>query len=55
MIAVACGLGVACGVGGLYLSYYADIAAGASIAGLLVGVAALAALRQCRQCSTYTT
>ena len=36
LIATACGLGVACGVGGLYLSYYADVAAGAAIAGLLV-------------------
>ena len=36
LIATACALGVACGVGGLYLSYYADIAAGAAIAGLLV-------------------
>ncbi len=43
LIALACGLGVACGVGGLYLSYYADVAAGAAIAGLLVATAALAA------------
>jgi ABC-type Mn2+/Zn2+ transport system permease subunit len=43
LIAVACGLGVACGIGGLYLSYYADVAAGAAIAGLLVMSAALTA------------
>jgi len=42
LIAGACGLGVACGVGGLYLSYYADVAAGAAIAGLLVATAAVA-------------
>jgi ABC-type Mn2+/Zn2+ transport system permease subunit len=41
LIAVSCGLGVACGVGGLYLSYYADVAAGAAIAGLLVACAGL--------------
>lgn len=44
MIATACALGVACGVGGLYLSYYADVAAGAAIAGLLVTLAAGAPL-----------
>jgi ABC-type Mn2+/Zn2+ transport system permease subunit len=54
LIAVACGLGVACGIGGLYVSYYADIAAGAAIAGLLVGTAALAALGQAGK-RTYTT
>jgi ABC-type Mn2+/Zn2+ transport system permease subunit len=43
MIGAACAVGVACGVGGLYLSYYAGVAAGAAIAGLLVGAAALAA------------
>jgi ABC-type Mn2+/Zn2+ transport system permease subunit len=36
MIAVAAAIGIACGLGGLYLSYYVDIAAGAAIAGLLV-------------------
>ncbi|MBE2315627.1 metal ABC transporter permease [Solirubrobacter sp. CPCC 204708] len=36
LIVAACALGVACGVGGLYLSYYTDVAAGAAIAGLLV-------------------
>jgi ABC-type Mn2+/Zn2+ transport system permease subunit len=29
-------IGVGCGIGGLYLSYYVDVAAGAAIAGLLV-------------------
>ncbi|MDA0183669.1 metal ABC transporter permease [Solirubrobacter phytolaccae] len=52
MIVAACAIGVACGVGGLYLSYYAGIAAGAAIAGLLVAVAALAAA--CRQIHTAT-
>jgi ABC-type Mn2+/Zn2+ transport system permease subunit len=36
MMALAVALGALAGVGGLYLSYYARIAAGASIAGLLV-------------------
>ncbi len=36
-IALAAGIGVAGGIGGLYLSYYVDVAAGAAIAGLLVG------------------
>jgi ABC-type Mn2+/Zn2+ transport system permease subunit len=35
-IAVAAALG--CSVGGLYLSYYADTAAGASVAAVTVGV-----------------
>ena len=34
---VAAGLGVGCGIGGLYLSYYVNVSAGAAIAGLLVG------------------
>lgn len=38
MMAVAVALGALAGVGGLYLSYYARIAAGASIAGALVAV-----------------
>lgn len=50
MVFAACTVGVGCGVGGLYLSYYAGIAAGAAIAGLLVAVAALAAV--CRQIHT---
>jgi ABC-type Mn2+/Zn2+ transport system permease subunit len=36
MMAVAVGLAVLAGIAGLYLSYYADVAAGAAIAGLLV-------------------
>jgi ABC-type Mn2+/Zn2+ transport system permease subunit len=36
MIALAAAIGAAGGIGGLYLSYYADVAAGAAIAGLLV-------------------
>lgn len=36
MMALATGLAVACGVTGLYLSYYAGLAAGASIAGTVV-------------------
>jgi ABC-type Mn2+/Zn2+ transport system permease subunit len=36
MVAVAAAIGVAAGVGGLYVSYYAEVAAGAAIAGLLV-------------------
>jgi ABC-type Mn2+/Zn2+ transport system permease subunit len=42
MIALAVVLGALAGIGGLYLSYYARIAAGASIAGLLVAVWLLA-------------
>ena len=42
MVALACAIGVGAGVGGLYLSYYAGIAAGAAVAGLLVGTAAVA-------------
>jgi len=37
MMALAVALGALAGIGGLYLSYYARVAAGASIAGLLVG------------------
>ncbi|MFL5817416.1 MAG: metal ABC transporter permease [Conexibacter sp.] len=44
MMAIAVALGMAAGVGGLYLSYYASIAAGASIAGLLVAGYLLARL-----------
>jgi ABC-type Mn2+/Zn2+ transport system permease subunit len=43
MVATASAIGAAAGVGGLYLSYYANIAAGAAIAGLLVAIAAVAA------------
>jgi ABC-type Mn2+/Zn2+ transport system permease subunit len=47
MMALACVVAVAAGVGGLYLSYYAGTAAGASIAGVMVAVfvAALALTR----------
>jgi ABC-type Mn2+/Zn2+ transport system permease subunit len=43
MIATACAIGVFAGVAGLYLSYFAGIAAGAAIAGLLVAIATVAA------------
>ena len=36
MLFVAAGLAVASGIGGLYVSYYANTAAGASIAGVTV-------------------
>lgn len=42
MMAVAAGVAVAAGCGGLYLSYYASTAAGASIAAVIVGAYALA-------------
>lgn len=42
MLAVASAIGVGAGIGGLYLSYYAEIAAGAAIAGLLVAAAVVA-------------
>jgi len=44
MMALAVLLGALAGVGGLYLSYYASVAAGASIAGLLVAAYLLARL-----------
>jgi ABC-type Mn2+/Zn2+ transport system permease subunit len=44
MMALAVLLGTAAGIGGLYLSYYARVAAGASIAGLLVAGYLLARL-----------
>jgi ABC-type Mn2+/Zn2+ transport system permease subunit len=44
MMALAVVLGAVAGVGGLYLSYYARVAAGASIAGLLVAGYLLARL-----------
>lgn len=50
MMAVAVGIAVAAGIAGLYLSYYADVAAGASIALVTVAAyllaAAVAAVRQ---------
>ena len=36
MMALAAALAIACGIGGLYLSYYAGTAGGASVAGLYV-------------------
>ncbi|MCW2994160.1 MAG: metal transporter permease, partial [Conexibacter sp.] len=42
MMAVAAGVAVAAGCGGLYLSYYASTAAGASIAAVIVGAYAVA-------------
>jgi ABC-type Mn2+/Zn2+ transport system permease subunit len=42
MMAVAAGVAVAAGCGGLYLSYYAETAAGASIAAVIVGAYAVA-------------
>ncbi len=44
MMALAVALGAVAGIGGLYLSYYARVAAGASIAGLLVAAWLLARL-----------
>lgn len=44
MMATAVALGALAGIGGLYLSYYARVAAGASIAGLLVAAWVLARL-----------
>lgn len=43
-MALAVALGALAGVGGLYLSYYANVAAGAAIAGLLVATYLLARL-----------
>jgi ABC-type Mn2+/Zn2+ transport system permease subunit len=42
-IAVAAAIGAGCGVAGLYLSYYVNVAAGAAIAGLLVAAFLVAA------------
>jgi ABC-type Mn2+/Zn2+ transport system permease subunit len=39
---------VACALGGLYLSYYADVAAGAAVAGSTVGVYLVLALTRLR-------
>jgi ABC-type Mn2+/Zn2+ transport system permease subunit len=44
MMAAAVGLAIAAGVAGLYLSYYADTAAGASIAACIVGFYLVAGL-----------
>lgn len=43
-VMVAAAIGALCGLGGLYLSYYADLPAGASVALLCVGAAAGATL-----------
>jgi ABC-type Mn2+/Zn2+ transport system permease subunit len=42
MMAVAAGVAVTAGCGGLYLSYYAETAAGASIAAVIVGAYVIA-------------
>jgi len=44
MIAASAAIAVAAGIGGLYLSYYAGTAAGASIAAMLVGAYLVAAV-----------
>ncbi|MFL5867731.1 MAG: metal ABC transporter permease [Thermoleophilaceae bacterium] len=44
MMAVAAAIAIAAGIGGLYLSYYANTAAGASIAAVLVAAYAVAAI-----------
>ena len=44
MMAVSAAVAVVAGVGGLYLSYYAGTAAGASIAAMLVAAYLLAGL-----------
>jgi ABC-type Mn2+/Zn2+ transport system permease subunit len=43
MMALSCAIAALAGIGGLYLSYYAGTAAGASVAGVLVGAYVLAA------------
>jgi ABC-type Mn2+/Zn2+ transport system permease subunit len=43
MMCLACGCAVLAGIGGLYLSYHANLAAGASVAAVLVGLYVLAA------------
>jgi ABC-type Mn2+/Zn2+ transport system permease subunit len=50
MVCAASLIGIAAGVGGLYLSYYAEIAAGAAIAGLLTATAGLLAIVSCTGC-----
>jgi ABC-type Mn2+/Zn2+ transport system permease subunit len=44
MMTVAAAIAVACGAGGLYLSYYADTAGGASVAGVMTALYLLARL-----------
>lgn len=48
MIATAAAIGVGGGIGGLYLSYYTGIAAGAAIAGVLVAAVPLASVGRLR-------
>lgn len=56
MLACAAGIAVVAGAGGLYLSYYAGTAAGASIAGVLVGAFLLAgAARAASRYGTWPT
>jgi ABC-type Mn2+/Zn2+ transport system permease subunit len=44
MMLVAAGVAIVSGIGGLYLSYYADVAAGASVAAIIVGAYVAASL-----------
>jgi ABC-type Mn2+/Zn2+ transport system permease subunit len=44
MMCLSCGLAILAGLGGLYLSYHASLAAGACVAAMLVGVYLVAAL-----------
>jgi ABC-type Mn2+/Zn2+ transport system permease subunit len=56
MLACAAAIAVVAGAGGLYLSYYAGTAAGASIAGVLVGAFLLAgAARAASRYGTWPT
>jgi ABC-type Mn2+/Zn2+ transport system permease subunit len=48
MMALSAAIAIAAGIGGLYLSYYANTAAGASIAGTLVAAYAAAAISAVR-------
>jgi ABC-type Mn2+/Zn2+ transport system permease subunit len=54
MIALAVAIGVLAGAGGLYLSFYAGTAAGASIAGVMVAVYLLAAAVSARATRSAT-
>ena len=65
MMTLAALIAIACGVGGLYLSYYASVAGGASVAAMAVaafllalagrGAQTLAGARQSRQEPLSTT
>ena len=48
MMLVATAVAVVCALGALYLSYYADVAAGAAVAGGTVGVYLVLALVRLR-------